>query len=157
MTLASLQPRSVIMALLCIACCLHVVAVHCMLPPYCGYALHFASMLLLCIACYPHIVAMHCTLPLCCCCALHLASEVVHNKFIAKRQVFLTHEGAQSGASGSQHAKTAGTKLQNPSLVSSAGWHLKSMVHLQQALSESNASKPDDTGARRRPAKLLLQ
>ncbi len=36
-------------------------------------------------------------------------------------------------------------------------WLALSLIHLQQALSESNASKPDDAGARRRPAKLLLQ
>jgi len=31
------------------------------------------------------------------------------------------------------------------------------MAHVQQALSESNASKLDDIGARRRQTKLLLQ
>ena len=98
-------------------------------------------MLLLCIAPCLRIVAVHCTLPPYCCCALHVASEVVPNKVFAKPQSLLAHEDVQSGTSDSQHIKSAGTKLQNPSLVSSADWRLNSMVHLQQALSKKQCKQ----------------
>ncbi len=42
----------------------HVVAVHCVLPPFCCCALHLVSVLLLYIAPCLHIVAVHCTLRL---------------------------------------------------------------------------------------------
>ena len=89
----------------------HGVAVHCVWLPCCWGALHLAPKLLLCIAPCIYVVAVPCTLYLCRCCALHLASDVLPSNIFAKRQAFLAGGDVQSGTSGSQRTRTAGTKL----------------------------------------------
>ena len=133
----------------------HGVAVHCVWLPCCCGALHLAPKLLLCIARRRRIVAVHCTLYLRRCCALHLASYPATSLPSDKPLLLVRmYSLAQAVVSVPEQQ---GQSCRTPSPVSSAGWHMNSMVRSQQALSESTASKPDDTGARRRPTKLLLQ